>query len=268
MTSHLKEIAAVDSRAVMLDITLDVARFCDENNLTYFLAYGSLIGAIRHKGFIPWDDDIDLLMPRPDYERFIQLYRQKGRYSILTPMDQGAVYEWVKIYDDRSEKVEEIDYSVCKLIGVNIDIFPLDGQPDDMDTFKRETDERMRLHHRIRIITRPLKGFPLKGKIATLAYRLIGVRHYLRKYIQSATQYPYDTANYVGFADPYPWNPYCDRHLKSLFTERVKVPFEGHEFWAPAGYDTFLRNMYGDYMQLPPVEKQVSHHQHTLYWKD
>ena len=264
----MKQVTAREARTIMLDILLDVSRFCDENNLTYFLAYGSLIGAVRHKGFIPWDDDIDLLMPRPDYDRFMELYRTKGHYSLQSPMDKGAVHEWIKISDDRTLKIEAVDYSVCKPLGVNIDIFPIDGQPDNMETFRRETDERMRLHHRIEIITRPLKGFPLKGKIATLVYRLIGVRHYLKKYNQSATKYPYETASYVGYTNPYPWKLYSDRHPKSLFEGRVKVPFEGYEFWAPAGYDTFLRNIYGDYMQLPPVEKQVTHHDHTLYWKD
>ena len=101
----MQEISREDSKQLMLKILRDVADFCDNNNLVYYLAYGTLIGAIRHKGFIPWDDDIDIMMPRPDYEEFVRLYHKKGRYGISSPLvDDGCFLVYSKVYDQRTIK--------------------------------------------------------------------------------------------------------------------------------------------------------------------
>ena len=104
----MKEITVADSRKLMVDILNDVTSFCDSHHLKYYLGYGTLIGAIRHKGFIPWDDDIDIQMPRQDYEEFICLYRQSGKYSLLTPYDQECYFMWTKVYNPDTGEFEQV----------------------------------------------------------------------------------------------------------------------------------------------------------------
>ena len=256
-------------RCITIEILEDVVSFCDKNNLIYYLTYGTLIGAIRHKGFIPWDDDVDIMMPRPDYEKFISSYRSKY-YSVSNPLDSGSFIEWAKVYDNRTIKIErDIDYNICKLTGVDIDIFPIDGQPDEtfISEFIKDSDYRIKLHKYIVRATRNNDSSSLKKKIASLPYRIIGAGHYIKKYIRNASKYSYNTSLYVGIADPYPWAPYCGRHKKTLFESKVKVEFEGKLYWAPAGYDEFLKQIYGNYMILPPIEKQVAHHNYKVCWK-
>lgn len=267
----MREITDSEARSIMLDILIDVSRFCDDNGLTYFITYGTLIGAIRHKGFIPWDDDIDIMMPRPDYEKFIKLYRVNGTYAVCSPFDIGAFLEWTKVYDNRTTKIEDgIDYSICTKLGIDIDVFPIDGQPDDehISDYKKDCDYRMGIHKQLKRITRSLRGLSIKGKVTSICCRALGAKYYIKKYIDSASKYSYYSSAFVGFADPYSWVPYSDRHRREIFENRIKVQFEGHKFWAPAGYDEFLKKIYGDYMQLPPSEKQVKHHKYFIFWNN
>lgn len=266
----LKRVSGAEQKQIMLSILNDISKFCDDNGLIYYLAYGTLLGAIRHKGFIPWDDDVDIMMPRSDYEKFVTLYREKGNYSINYPLDSGSYVEWVKVYDKRTVKIEQgIDYSICSLIGLDVDIFPIDGQPDKDDylLFKKDTDYRLKQHNALLRIVCLSANKPIRSKLLALLFRLVGGRFFIKRYIASASKYSYEGASYVGFADPYSWKLYSDRHRKVVFENRIKVEFENGEYWAPVGYDEFLRNIYGDYMKLPPIEERNSHHVNMVYWK-
>ena len=130
----MKEISFEESKKLELDILLAVADFCNKNNLTYFLAYGTLIGAIRHKGFIPWDDDIDIQMPREDYNKFIETFSHE-RYKTIAPGTPLSKHSFVKVIDTETVKIEAHKKYKKGFLGVDIDIFPLDGTPSDENEY-------------------------------------------------------------------------------------------------------------------------------------
>ena len=265
-----KEISQEESRHIMVNILKDVARFCDERGIVYYLAYGSLLGAVRHKGFIPWDDDIDISMPRPDYERFIEQYKKDGKYSICSPDDKDSIFIWSKVYDGNTVKIENtVDYSLVKPIGVDIDVFPIDGQFDDehYEEFKRDIQKRAVLFSRLEQCYHHRPPFRyVRSFLRCILYRIIGKGYFIREYIKSAKAIDWANASHVGYMNPY--YPYRDRFEKDVFTKRVKVEFEGGEYWAPLRYDEYLKGMYGDYMKLPPLEKRITHHTNNMFWKN
>ena len=256
-------------KEMLLSMLCDIAQFCDKHQLTYYLAYGTLLGAVRHKGFIPWDDDIDIMMPRPDYEKFLYLYKKEGAHGIAVPTDTGSFLVWAKVFDKRTIKVEEdVDYAKYKIHGLDIDVFPLDGQAgeNDYDTYVRDVNERRKIYDCLMKTIRPISCCSIKGALLTRFLRLFGAQFFIRRYIKSASKYPYDMASYVGVADPFPWVLYSERIKKEIFASKIKASFAGYEFWIPSGYDDYLRIIYGDYMELPPVEKRKTHHRHNVFW--
>ncbi len=271
----MKEISVPESKEIMLNVLGDVADFCDKHNIVYYLAYGTLIGAIRHKGFIPWDDDIDIMMPRPDYERFVELYHKKGNLGISSPLvDKECVFIYTKVYDPRTVKYEEgINYDMFSPIGIDIDVFPLDGMPSDSESARYKKDacrNSVMCNLLERAISRPSKPGTIKGKISTALVnpvcRLLGKEFFMKRILRFAKKYSWDDSSLVHVVFPNE-DSMNERYDKSLFLEREIVVFEGHEFWAPAGFDSILRMYYGDYMQLPPEEKRVTHHGNKIYWK-
>lgn len=266
----MKDISPANAKEIMLDILEDIASFCDNKSLTYFLAYGTLIGAIRHKGFIPWDDDIDIIMPREDYNRFIKTYQTTGKYKLLIPEDKQSFYVWTKAYDSTTIKYEKgVDYTIFSPIGIDIDIFPLDGLPSDknMLRYKLETNYRNFIFRLLKNAITSLSIRTYKGRLLAIFCRAIGIQRLKNAYIRSASRYAYQDSSIVGFCDPYAWRKYGDRHPKHIFTDKIKVLFEGKLFWAPVGYDEYLSNIYGNYMQLPEQQHQITHHKNQLFWK-
>lgn len=265
----MRKIIVEEVKAIMLDILKDVAHFCEQNDIVYFLSSGTLIGALRHKGFIPWDDDIDIEMPRPDYERFIKLYSEKGKYSVLSPYDKKSFYFHTKIYDDRTIKTENIinhrDY--CP-VGVDIDVFPIDGQPDEkhFNRFKTETDFRQFVFSLFLLSIKPIPKDDVSMFIKSVLSHIVGYKRLLRIYMKSASKYDYSTSSMVGFISPY--SKYKNRHSKDVFKSGFKVSFEDADFFAPVGYDQYLTNIYGDYMTPPPEDKRASTHDVNYMWKD
>ena len=270
MKEMQKEISREESKRIMLDILKDISRFCD-NNIRYYLAAGTLIGAIRHKGFIPWDDDIDIEIPRPDYNRFIELYSKEGKYSVCAPLDKNSIYVYAKVYDNCTIKYElGIDYSEKQPLGVDIDIFPIDGQPDEKHykSFVRQTNMRRIIFRMFYYsIMKSKQEMAFKSKFIVAICKFISKNIFCRLYIKSATRYSFEYSSMAGFITPYEGYDIRHRHRKDVYRDRVKVEFENGEYWAPIGYDEYLRDVYGDYMKLPPVEQQQTHHTNKIYWK-
>lgn len=264
----MQAITREDSKRLMLDILDEVSAFCDSHGITYYLSSGTLLGAVRHKGFIPWDDDIDIEMPRPDYERFVTLYRKEGKYALCCPLDKESFLFITKVYDPKTVKYESgVDYNLFKPLGVDIDIFVIDGQPDNdhYAEFKKVVRKTKILHDYFVRAVRPYSGSFL-SKVTTFCCRLPGKDFYTKRFLQNVKQYQYDSSEYAAPAGVFTGEK--SRHRKAVYDEKIKVEFEGRTYWSPGLFDEYLRDSFGDYMQLPPIEQQKTHHSNNIFWKE
>lgn len=262
-----------EQKKIQLDILKYVASFCEKNGLRYYLADGTLIGAVRHHGYIPWDDDIDIRMPRPDYERMCEIFNTKdndGTYLLIRPTDKEAQHYFIKIIDTRTIKIEPyLNYSQG-MLGVDIDVFPIDGAPSNIDTYDKMQKD-IRAYNKAYM----LKKKTLFRKILTIGKDFVKKRfkaHFcpfmsaceVAQIVKDKSmKYDFDKSEFVchiGIGDRY-------RFSKSCYDTFIMMPFEGCEFRVPVGYDEILSAHYGDYMKLPPIEKQVTHHANNVYWK-
>ncbi len=274
----MKKIDLREAQLLELDILLEFARYCEKHGLTYFIAYGTLLGAVRHQGFIPWDDDIDVWMPREDYNRLIREFHshnEVAHYRLVPPMDPISRHSFVKIIDTRTVKKEtNFDYAPGPL-GIDIDVFPLDGQPEDEATFwdwfgklekcYQKADFPVRLRHECRR-KRWILGLInlLGGKRHRLGTWI--KNHYLKKAQRLHGKYPYHGSKYVGMVE-HGFGCHRQRYDAKLFEESTLVLFEGHMLKAPKDYDAVLRQAYGDYMTPPPEQERQGHLLDHAYWK-
>lgn len=256
-----QKLTLSEIKKIEIGILNYVADICKKNSLKYYLGYGTLLGAIRHKGFIPWDDDIDICMPRKDYDEFIKIIRaaDNNRYKGLIPLEEPHYfYEFVKVID-KTTIVEDSLHSSFEN-GVWIDIFPLDGINVNDKLYQSEFS----ILHNFRVAAVNV-SFPkkIKGIMVPIAFvlwklcRLIGYKFFLKKLLNLSKKYDYSKCDYIGcFAAYRP--PYKYLH-KEWFAKTTLVDFEGNKYPAPAMYDEYLKSQYGDYMKLPPEEQRVSH---------
>ena len=265
----MEELSLQELKDIEFEILKHFHAFCENNHLRYCLAYGTLLGAIRYQGFIPWDDDVDVLMPREDYNRFLKLYRDSERYRLFAfEKDTAAQFPYAKICDMTTRK-DETGY-VCEVpLGVDIDIFPLDYWDDDLEKAKREA-KRIGWNMfclGLSRLSKPKPGNPLKGFAKGLLMhwcRLRGGAHYVRKILKEAVKDEQRGSRYMGTKS---WCVYGERNIipAEAFADRIKIEFEGETFFAPVGYDAYLTCLYGDYLPEPPKEKQKTHHTFKAY---
>lgn len=246
----------------ILDYIVDL---CDKNNLTYYLAYGTLIGAVRHHGFIPWDDDIDIWMPRRDYEKLCNLWPKDGHYRLgECERDADYIYPFAKVWDERT-RIKERNTLSSYQFGIFIDIFPLDDLPDDPQRMRKYLKKNEFLEKcRVRsMFSRKSSGH--KNPLITLCrylfwylLRMIGTSRLARILNRRAQKHNGKKAVWMGSLVNQDLDNECCP--ASWFGEGAWVTFEGRTYRAPAQYDKVLTNAYGDYMQLPPKEQQVLKH--------
>jgi lipopolysaccharide cholinephosphotransferase len=244
--------------------------FCKRHQIQYYTAGGTLIGAVRHQGLIPWDDDVDVWMLRKDYERFLTFRGQvEGHYDIMDSRDENYWLLSLAKFVDTDTTLWEFEHYPC-ITGVYIDIFPLDEcDADKAMALRKEYDETsfkltyaMAKHSMSQFLTllahRDLGTFVRYLK-DSLYYRP-GYKKYLQEYEACVQKIKSSKGDmYVAFDGLYQER---EIYKKEWLAEIVKLPFEDMEVDAPAGYHEILTQVYGDYMQLPPVEKRVSHHSH------
>ncbi len=273
----MKPISSTQLKEIEFNILLAVAEFCEEHNLTYFLAYGTLIGAVRHEGFIPWDDDVDIMMPRKDYDYLICNFNQcmkDTHYRAIVPFSKHAKHSILKIGDNRTVKTEpEYHYRSGKETGmIDIDVFPLDGVPEEISQYENWYKKLHHLYTAFFVKQRTFKNLNNREKIKTLIKKMHYHYSFTKKEIIKQTQqlhqkFPFDECNYVGCIESC-WNSKKNRFKKEWFEEYTLLKFCNHELRAPIGYHEILSQMYGDYMQLPPVEVQVPHHLMNVFWRE
>lgn len=263
-TNNLIEIEELKS--IQLGILNEVANFCEKHELTYFLAYGTLLGAIRHHGYIPWDDDIDIVMPRPDYERFVSSFNKADSNWQVIDHCQNPDYllPFAKVHDLRTI-LYETRYKGGGVFGVNIDVFPLDGF-GNMKQIKKIKRLSQYLNAKKAVIDRQ-RSLKKNAIIAIGKLFLLGTTpsQIVDKMEIVAKKNPYENSKKVkSFFSVYGEKEVCE---KSLLEETTFATFEGRKYRVPKNYDSYLRMIYGDYMQLPPKEEQVTHHTFKAWWK-
>lgn len=251
-----------------------IDKVCRENQITYYLAYGSLLGAIRHQGFIPWDDDIDILMPRPDFEKFLQLTSQSPdpRYRLYCVENEARWTAPLPKVVDTHTILHQTNHREKMDLGLYVDVFVLEGvpaQPRTLAAWRKKLDLLQKLWGGCEYEKRPLaKGTFLKNScknaVSVFLDLLIGSRRASIALCKEAAKYPFADSDTVTTAQyhVYPWHK--DSTTKQILGQGCDVTFEGHSFRAPQQWDAYLKNLYGDYMQLPPVEERAPHHTYHL----
>lgn len=261
----MKRLSIEECKVIQTAILDEVAAFCEKNQINYWLDNGTLLGAIRHKGYIPWDDDIDIGMLREDYDRFLATFnRSSGRYKAYSiENNEEFLYPHAKVLDTETVLYEP-DENGLKL-SVNIDIFVYDHAPQSEK--KTRHMYRMRDFYRtlfeVREFCKPKGPIPRKIAIQSLIWgtKLLPARFYIKQMVRNSKKYHLVQTGYVGNFMSY--SQVCCPI--DIFQSFIDVEFEGKFYKAPIGYDAWLRAFYSDYMQLPPVEKRVSHHSYIAY---
>lgn len=268
----MRQLTVEETKKIAVDILDVVTQFCEERGINYWIDYGTLLGAVRHKGFIPWDDDIDIGMLRPDYDRFMKEFNgYNPRYEFHSiENDPDFVWPFGKVIDNRTVGVRE--HMKYATYGINIDIFVHDNAPDDDETARK----MYRLRHfyvkmsfiRFKGIFAQTGGNVLK-RLCTYAFRamlkIFPRSYFTRKAVENSKRYMFANTRRVGeFVSGY--HSLID---KSIVRELVDMEFEGKNYKAPARYDEVLTQYYGDYMTPPPPEKRTrTHNFFTGYLKD
>ena len=243
---------------------------CNKIGVKYFLAYGSLIGAVRHQGFIPWDDDMDICMLRDDYEK-LQDYliaNPSERYQVMSyKNNRNYVYPFMKVMDNQTYLIEE-DVRIDSNMGIYVDIFPVDGYEDDQ-AFK---DKMTTIIKKRQLSCYTFKGITNKNSFINSLIRYASVIAFYftdtNKYVKQIDELAktrkvedYELVDYLIYKDMN--KPVWKREwLKDVTFGH----FEGRDFLIPVNFHELLTSDYGNYMQFPPVEQQVSHHDFRL-WK-
>lgn len=268
---HGREIYLDELKVLQMDILSAIDEYCRDNNIRYSLACGSLLGAIRHKGYIPWDDDIDIYIPREDYNRLIAEFPElyKDRYRLIS-LERDKLWErpYANAYDDKTILLENAKEK--KTIGVNIDIFPIDDVPIGDDWMKYDNKRRRLIQFFSLQTVRVSQDRSYIKNVIVVFVRLVSffystrrwafvVDRMAKKYNGKGMTHCFETCQGIFQKKPFE---------KSLFDDLDYIPFEDRKFKAFRFADIYLRNGYGDYMQLPPEGKRVSHHAFTAYWKE
>ena len=271
----MREATIDDIRQSQLRMMEYFDSFCKNNGLEYSLAGGTLLGAIRHKGYIPWDDDVDIMMPRESFDKLHERIKEfnNNNIKLYSPFDYGKTmksfpYFFSKVCDLNTILIEKpntksIEYHVY------LDIYPIDGLPEDGHKRERfyKKLRRVDMLYVILSLSAYAKDFShrrLVWKMINLVSKVIKPKHIARRLDALAKEYKYKESKYIG-------NVSCGQGTKETNKredfEFIKADFEGRSFSIIKGYDAYLKGLYGDYMQLPPVEKRTLTHDYRAYIK-
>lgn len=276
-TTPKRELTLTEIQAREYELLKQFDAYCKRHGLTYCLCGGTLLGAVRHKGFIPWDDDVDLMMPRKDYERLRDLSRGEAVSDCLRvcyPGDAGYPYGFMKAVDTRTVVYERNITRDEQRTGLALDIFPLDRMyvspwknrlllarvkfwiqvgKVGAGMVRAEKDSlKKRLRNLVMLLLRPVAACVPYEKAMARVDRIAAGRRTLAPYILGNLGWP---------------NQWKDMFPKEVFDIYVDLDFVADKFPCPAGYDAYLKQLYGDYMRIPKEGERAAH-SFRAYWRD
>lgn len=271
-----KQIDIEQLKQIEFDLLSDFHELCESCGFRYSMGGGTLLGAVRHEGFIPWDDDIDVMMPRPDYNKFID-YCLKHETSFKLKS-----YETDSIYVDLSAKIcnpktvlQENDIlNDNEKFGVYIDIFPVDGLGNTLNEAKKKF--RKTSFKRNILVAAQWKKFQKSRThawyyepfrfILFLLGKCVNKQRIFEKILAVYSDIDFNQVEYVAAVG----GSYREKEImpRKIFDNYIDLQFENRKFKAIADFDIYLSSIYGDYMKLPPEEKRVSHHLFKAYYKE
>ncbi|OPZ32559.1 MAG: LicD family protein [Tenericutes bacterium ADurb.BinA124] len=251
----------------LLEMLKWLTEYLEGNGIRYYAVGGTLLGAIRHKGFIPWDDDVDIAIPRPDYDRLINIFGNRiGKYVLETPYQNNNdfLYTFSKLYDTSTTLIEKQKKNVKR--GIYIDIFPLDGLGTDYEkaikAFKKVDQKNMFLMTRTCAIRKQRKWYKNVAIILSRIIPFINNKKLSLKIDSLASAILYDDSTYIANLN----GAYREREIvkKELFEMPTKYQFETINIYGPSHYDEYLTQIYHDWKSLPPIEKRGIQHDYLL----
>lgn len=270
----MKVISTDELLKLQIDILSKVDIFCRSNSIDYTVFGGTCIGTVRHGGYIPWDDDIDIAMSRTNYERFIRVFNGAvENLNVVAPeLDWNYYAPYANIVDTRTILDEGANGHHGMTLGVKIDLFPIDGVALDIDEYHNNKKKISLYWNQLyikRVILRILWPIDRWATINIIKKRLFLFKSYsyIQKQIRNLiTSHKFEESKYVDLMC-YPW-PTDSRCEREVFEDYEDAKFENITVSIIKRYDEYLTKAYGNYMQLPPEEKRVPHHGFTAYWKD
>lgn len=275
MDTREKLLSKKETQQLLLEMLDQFTAYCEKHGLRYYLVGGTLLGAVRHQGFIPWDDDIDVGMPRPDYERFLKLVEKEPVSKDLKPVsdrNRKLYNAYCELLNTRTRLEKETSQYIReegRILNLFIDIFPQDGWPEDDREAEKLAGQMKRLRYlalngraRLGKGTSPLRMLAKMPVI--LLMKVVGSWRIVDKIDRIARKYDYDTSRYVG-AITYGIYGSGERCLRTDVLPLTKVTFEGKQYYAPRRWDVYLGQIYGDFWKLPPKEKQIDHRMKVWY---
>lgn len=253
---------------VMLTAMLEwLHNFCEEHHLRYYILGGTMLGAVRHKGFIPWDDDIDVGMPREDLEKLqkLLLNSKQERYILETynTVAKDYYYPFAKLYDTQTTLIENTKYKIKR--GVYIDIFPLDGIGNSLEESKKNYKKINILYDLLLSkVTGIRKGRSIYKNIVVIIFRMIPInaKNILQRLANECAKRKWDDYDWIGnlvgawrFKEVMP---------KIIMGNPCLYQFENIMVYGAEKADEYLTYLYGDWRKLPPVEKRITHHYYIM----
>ncbi len=280
---HQKQLSLKELQLFSLDILKDIHLFCEANHIKYSLYGGTLLGAIRHKGFIPWDDDIDVIMPRPDYDKFCRSYKSSAFELVCRDTDDSFQLAYARVCDNKKTIYTAVEPCSKEPTGVWIDVFPADGGPNSQYELEPFYHRILKLFEETEKVRFSMASYSIDWS-RIFDYRMwrANIHLFLRKFWCSASGKK-DTAilklialskTYKFGATPY-WAslgcPYKHPVYNPIdsFSTCSLMDFEDSQFYVMSGWDGYLRRVYGDYMELPPIEKRYPplEYLYSFYWR-
>ena len=272
---EMRELSLREIQIAEFNVLKRIKELCEELNIHYYIMFGTLLGAVRHKGFIPWDDDIDIMMFRNDYEKLIQYCNTNT--ELLAPFrlhhysnDKKYIYPIARFSDTRYY----VDYNTAENynLGLFVDIYPFDGAGNTREEARRIAKHQRRLivpicYGGLKSVTKSINGGfrTLLKYVMYYSVRIVGVHNLIKWADNNAKRISIDDSKYVENTcwelEPYKMFTYSD------FGAGIELEFEGEFFRAPVNFDKILSSYYNNYMELPAEEDRVGHHYYKAYEK-